>query len=616
MPEQIELDTLVQYFNDSQDESIDARRKSEKSRDYYDNIQLTDEERTELKNRKQPPVVFNLTAQKVDFLLGTERQSRTDPKAYPRTPDSEDAANAVTDAVRFVLDNNDFDMVASNVFENMLIEGTGACSVEVKQKREDIEITITQIPWDRFFYDPHSLKKDFSDAKYTGAVAWKDLEDAQLRWPDAADALQAGVTLNQEDDTYDDKPRHWWNKSRRRVMCVDIYFRHKGKWHHAIYAENTWLVPPEESTYLDEDGLPENPHIAESAKVKRDGQRYGPVEALIDIQDEINKRRSKALHMLTVRQTFSKEGRITDINKFKREANKADGHIEFPNDGEFGKDFGMMPDAGLVGPQFDLYLDAKSHMDTVQANAALSGKVDGSLSGKAIQSLQQGGIVELTPLFDGHASWKKRVYRAVWNRIKQFWREEKWIRVTDDEDNLRFVGLNQPVTIAEQMLIEKTGRKPKDIREEFGDKLEQVYQLRPDLRETAQVENEVAEMDVDIIVEEVPDVVNLQSEQFEQLVNMYQANPEGIPWEAVVQMSTLRNKDRILGKELTPEERQAQEAQQQEAQELARLEKANMKADAVGKIAKAEKDRADAEATRLSTTADVQALEKLVADSR
>lgn len=602
MIDDIKLETLEQYFEDAEDSTEEARAMSERCRDYYDNVQLTAEEKATLNKRNQPPVVLNLIAQNVDSILGLERQSRTDPKAYPRTPEHEEAANAVTDALRYVLDNNDFDIIASDVFENMIVEGTGAASVEVKKKPNgDIEIVIVRIPWDRFGVDPYSMRRDMKDARYTFVVAWKDLEDAQERWPEKAEELAAGMSMSvsHDSDTYDDKPVHWWDRKRKRVMCVDMYFLKGSVWHHAIFAKGIWLQAAERSRYLDDEGLPENPQIAFSAKVKRDGQRYGPVEALLDAQDEVNKRRSKSLHLLTTRQTFAKDGMIQDIDAFKKEANKPDGHLQFPLDGEFGKDFGTIPNETLVGPQFELYQDAKSFIGSIQANNPLVGDVQSDLSGKAIQSLQQAGMMELTPVFDAHAAWKKRIYRAVWNRIKQFWREEKWIRVTDDEDNLRFVGLNQPVTQGEQIVAEKMGISPTEARKQFAQDFQVLYQQQPQMMQQVATENDVAEMDVDIIVEEVPDVVNLQSEQFDLLVKMYQANPEGIPWEEVVSMSTLRNKDKILGKELEPEQQAQLEQQQQQQQEANELAKADAVAEIEGKQAKAAKDNADAQGKQI-----------------
>ena len=38
------------------------------------------------------------------------------------------------------------------------------------------------------------------------------------------------------------------------------------------------------------------------------------------------------------------------------------------------------------------------------------------------------------------ASGRSRLHEATWLRIRQFWTSEKWIRVTDDEKNTRWVG--------------------------------------------------------------------------------------------------------------------------------------------------------------------------------
>ncbi len=603
----ISLGTLEDYFTDSSDDSREAREKSERSRDYYDNEQLTTAEKDTLSKRNQPQVVFNRIGPKVDFLLGFERQNRTDPKAFPRTPNHDEAANAVTDAIRYVLDNDKFDIKASQVFENMIIEGFGGCTVEVAEKRDDLQITVNYVRWDRIFYDPYSVARDFSDARYMGIVIWKDLSDAKAEWPDSAADLQGQMDNMTLGTTYDDTPDRFFDKTRDRVQCIDIWYKWEQTWHHAIFAQGVWLEPPEQSTYLDDDGMPANPMILTSTKVKREGQRYGTVEALIDIQDEINKRRSKMLHILNTKQTFSKEGQIMNINDFKKEANKSDGHLEFPNAGTFGTDFGIIPNENLVGPQFSMYQDAIQQIDAVQANAALAGKTEGTLSGRAIQSLQQGGMIELTPVFDTHAQWKNAIYRAVWDRIRQFWKEERWVRVTDDEENLKFVGLNQPVSLAEQRIADQLQIKPEDVRSQFPDELAEIHRLQPELAEVAEVENNVAEIDVDIIIEEVPDVTNLQSEQFDLLVKIYQANPDAIDFEDIIAMSTLRNKNKILKRDLSPEEEaaaQQQQAKQDEADAIARegaaADVGATKAKTLKDTAGAAKDQAAAEETQLT----------------
>ena len=583
----IGLETLVQYFEDSASSSDSARIESERARDYYDGIQLTSEEISELKKRQQPPVVFNRIQPKIDFLLGSERRQRSDPKAFPRTPNHDEAADAATDGIRYVQDNNNFDVISSDVFENGLIEGTGGVSIEVN--RETLEVVIKRVAWDRYFYDPHSRERDHKDSRYDGVVMWMDFEEAKEKWGDAAKELDTQMQhTHSTGETFEDKPTtaQWFDSSRKRVMVVQINFLDKGKWFTAIYTKGVLLEEPKESPYVDEIGKPENPLIMMSMKIDREGNRYGAVKGLIDIQDEINKRRSKSLHLLNTKQTYSKEGHLKSINSFKREANKPNGHLEFPPKGEFGRDFGVIPDAGLVASQFQMYQESIQQMDAVSANAALSGNADQGLSGRAVQALQQGGSIELAPLFDVHQQWKKRVARAIWSRIKQFWKEPKWLRVTDDEDNLKWVGLNQPISMAEQAVMDKTGLSLKEVQVQFGDKIQEVVSQDPELAKPVARDNDVAEIDVDIILEEVPDTVNLQGEQFDLLVKMYQVNPQsadnpkGIPWESLVQMSTLRNKDKLLGNDLTPEQKQAQEQQIAAQEQSAQMQQALVELDA------------------------------------
>jgi hypothetical protein len=141
-----------------------------------------------------------------------ERQNRTDPKAYPRTPDHDEGANAATDSIRYVCDNNNFQPLASDGFDNLLVEGTEGCAVEVSQVGDQIEIDLTLLRWDRLFIDPHSMKRDCSDARYIGYISWKDQEDVELEWPHAKSGIEHGMTQHSSvNDTTDDKPQRWYS---------------------------------------------------------------------------------------------------------------------------------------------------------------------------------------------------------------------------------------------------------------------------------------------------------------------------------------------------------------------------------------------------------------------
>jgi hypothetical protein len=572
-----EFSDVKQWYLDTVNATVDARQKCERDRDYYDNKQLTSEEEAELKKRKQPIVISNRIKTKIDATLGLEIRSRVDIKAFPRTPKDEESAEAATDSLRYVADNSDFDQVKTDTAFNILVEGTGASICEVERTKKGFEIMPRHIPWDRFFIDPHSSRKDGKDAKFMGQAIWMDEQDAFDMFPGVDKAL---ITAGSEDgtigDTYDDKPMNiFFDQARSRVKLIEMYYFSRG-WKHVVFTGLGAVVPERDSPYLDEDGDPINPIEMQSASVDRENNRYGPVRQLISPQDEINKRRSKALHLLSVRQVVADKGAVANVNKAKTELAKPDGWIEKnPN-----KSLEIQSTTDLAAGQINLLAEAKSEIDAIGANASVTGKEERSLSGRALQVRQEAGTIELAPVLDGLRNWELRMYRQMWMRIKQFWTEERWIRVTDDEKNIRFVGLNRPVTAGE-------------VLQEQG----QMFDVNdPRANQVVGVQNAVAELDVDIILEAVPDTVNIQAEQFELLANIYSANPNAVPFEMIIESSSLRNKERILERMngATPEEQEA-------VAERNDLEKRGAVAEITATEAKAAKDAADAKETQVDT---------------
>ncbi|MCZ2913348.1 hypothetical protein NYY64_19150, partial [Acinetobacter baumannii] len=94
----------------------------------------------------------------------------------------------------------------------------------------------------------------------------------------------------------------------------------------------------------------------------RENNRYGEVRSMISLQDEINKRRSKALHLLSVRQTYGNKKAIQDTQKAKQELAKPDGHVDINADAQFGQDFGIIPTGDLAQGQIALMQQATAEM--------------------------------------------------------------------------------------------------------------------------------------------------------------------------------------------------------------------------------------------------------------
>lgn len=562
------LSQYVRWFEESEETTWDARKLSERDRDYVDGKQLTDIQISTLKQRGQPPVVFNVIKDKVGFLQGVEKSQRTDPKAYARTPQHDQDAEAATDALRYVCENNDYQSIRSKVFRNLVIEGMGGLVLGLKQGQNGPEISFRRVPWDRFFYDPHSSESDFSDAQYMGEVVWMDYEDAVATYPEHKEDIGVTYNSNSVSDTFDDKPRWkvWSDKARKRIRVVQMYHKHQGVWHFCEFVRGK-VLKSGPSPFLDELNQPTNPMIMESTYVDRENNRYGEVRQFIDPQDEINKRRSKALHLLTMRQVVADRGAVDDPEQAKRQLARPDGFIEKNP----GMDFEIQQNSDLASGQVSLYQESINYMDRIGPNAAMLGDAEGQ-SGRAIQAQQQGGMMEMGDLLDTLRRFDTRVYRMSWNGIRQSWTEERWVRVTDNEENVRFVGFNRPMTVEQQLMElpdEQRAMEMQRMRLMPGD---------PRLGMISKIQNPVAEMDVDIIIEDAPDTITIQGEQFEQLAQTLPMIAQLPPQfaEVLLKASQLRNKDELIetlkgGGEMSPQEQQIAQMQQQMQQIMAQL---------------------------------------------
>jgi len=581
---------LKQWFEDAEQASRDERRQGEQARDYLCGMQWTSEEKKALDERGQPAIVINKIADKVNTLCGLERKARTDPKAYPRTPAEEDRADAATQALRYLADNNDFPVSRSRVFEEMLVEGYGGIELTLEDDgRGGADIVITQVPWDRLWYDPHSRRHDFSDCRYLGVVVWMDRDQVEETYPNARDVVEASFSTTSAGlDNYTDKPDNvsWSDNRRTRIRIVQCHWVTGNTWWQATYCKQGMLADPVPSPFKDRHSKSACSLLLQSAYIDRENRRYGMVKNLISLQDEINKRRSKALHLLSVHQAIVEKGAVKDIDDARQQLARPDGLVEV----NAGMRFEILPSGELATGQFQLLQHATAEMQLSGPNAAMAGTDPRELSGRAILAQQAGGATQNEPLADSLRWWSRRVYEMAWMAVREYWTGERWLRVTDDLGELRWVGLNHPVTVAEQL-----ARMPEDQRAMAMQQM-QLMPGDPRLQMVTHVENEVMGLDVDITIAEGIDVPAMANENFQTLVQLAGMQPGLIPADVLIAASSLRNKEELLARM-----KQDQEAKAQQAQRMAPMIQRNAEAEVSGKEAKAAADFALAKERGVNT---------------
>jgi len=590
-----QLDKVKNQFEDFLNATEVPRAASARCRAYKNNQQWTQAEIDVLNSRRQAPVTNNHIKPKIEGLKGLIAKQKTDPKAHPRTEKHTAGAEAITDALRYVNDNTNLDMTELSVADNLFTEGYGAVIIETKNTKRGREIEINHIPWDRYYFDPHSTRLDFSDKRFDGIVIWMDVEVVAETFKVKPEDIDLLLNTQLDSDTFDDKPQ-WIDKKRKRVRVCQHFFIDKGVWMMCYFTAHQFLMKPKPSPYHDDEGEPMNPIEAETAYIDVHNYRFGEAEYLIDQQDEINHRHSKYLFLLSSRQTAAPKGAVEDIPAMKREMSKPDGHIEYK--GAKGE-FDILPTNDMAQAQFTLLQEAKAEMGAKSFSTALAGSSQADLSGKAEQLRQSAATTELASLYAGHSNWKVRVYRQSWMRIKQFWDKEKWIRVLDDQTKLRWVGLNQQVTFQQQMeetindlsLDEMTRRRTAKV-------FTRMMEIQdPRLQEIIEVRNDVAELDVDIIIEQSIDSITAMAEEFELLSNVAQTRPE-IPFTSILRLSNVRQKTKD---EIIKEIKAQQESIQQSQQAAQQKEDQKTEVDMLDKGAKAKKNIADSVLTEVQT---------------
>ena len=141
---------------------------------------------------------------------------------------------------------------------------------------------------------------------------------------------------------------------------------------------------------------------------------------------------------------------------------------------------------------------------------------------------RRAAVLEQARLRDGVAS------------SREYWTGGKWVRVTDDLGETRWVGINRPVRLMDKLA---------DMDPQHRAAVMQQMQLVPGdprLQQVVGIEHDISDLDVDITIEEGIDIPSLQAEEFQSLVQLASVQPGLIPGDVLIAASGLRDKDMIL----------------------------------------------------------------------
>jgi hypothetical protein len=543
-------------------EAKDARR-------YYHGAQLTAEQRLTLRKRHQPEQIWNRVARKINGIVGVIEKMRSDPKALGRDPKSEGGAEIANQVVRYVLDSNMFkDTIDPMVLLQAGIEGIAGVQLTLVQGDQgDPDIGLNGVIGDEYFYDPRSYLLNFDDKRYEGLAKWLDLDAAIEMMPDKEDLLDGMFDQGSDLTTNPDREIKWLMTDQRRLRMVEHWYAHRGNWCWAFYVGNV-LLDQGLSPWFDEKGNRISSFEMFSTSVDHDGDRYGFVRNFKGPQDALNQGKSKTLALANSRRIYAKKNAVDDVERTRIEAARHDGYIEVNPHVQLGVDFKVddtHPDIATFSAFTD---DAKNELDGfANANiAAMGGPGITNISGKAIELLRQPGMAELGPFVIGHRAFQLGLYRKIWNGAQRHWKKERWLRVSNNEKLAQFIQLNGL-----------------DL-DQFG---------RP------QIVNAIGQLDVNIILDQGPDIATLMQETLDALKGY---PPGTFPPQLLIEMNPnipRSEKDRLMQMmQPKPEQVQAQQAGQRAQLEGLAAKNAKTAAETRRTLAQAEKEAATAQEKR------------------
>jgi hypothetical protein len=456
------------------------RTNADQDYKFYEGEQWTAFERAMLEERGQPVVTENLIKPKVDRILGQFQRQHTTVTVLGRNAVvDEQTASSASDIFRWVDQVNGAEFEESDQIKDGYTGGFGVieiCSAKDSDGKPSIVIR-NENPF-YIFPDPHSRKYDWNeDAKFICRSKWIDLEDAICLWPEKAKELRQCVNhlpsglggtgmpidptvLRMTDWTYVDP-------NRGRLRPVEIYYKRKvvktilitpegvrveldylgprqamkaaqeipGASIDRVVGEEMWLGIYCAGTliyhdrYQDQDGM--FPFVPYFADRKKSGEPFGPVRNLVSISQEINKRRSKAMHLINTNQAIVSQNAVEDWAEFANEKGRPDGIMKVR--GKADEVVQLIKNQDMGQSQMAMHEESKRAFNMVSGedptNMGAASQMRSGV-GKAREQMMTDWVN--MPLLTNVRRTRRIKLNKVWGLICQHFNEDIVFQITDD----------------------------------------------------------------------------------------------------------------------------------------------------------------------------------------
>lgn len=597
---------VLQWWYLERGKQSENRLEQTVDNDFYDNEQWDTEDAAIVKSRGQMPLVYNEIAPMVDWLIGTERRTRADWKVLPRSEDDVEIAGVKTEVMKFVADINHVGYARSRAFADAIKVGVGWVDDGARDDPTQDVLYSKYEDWRNVLWDSASYDLDLSDARYIFRWRWVDedvalmtfatrkrqvlsaVEDSsQYRMDNADEDSWYGGKLETDHGTiYASGTGAITDAQRRRIKLIECQYRkpatvivaRSGPMSGAMFATDDPMLDSMKEqgcdlvekivmrvhsmVFTETAVLACGPSIYRHNRFSltpiwcyrrgRDRLPYGAIRRVRDIQQDMNKRASKALFLLNTNQIIADEGAVDDWNTLREEASMPDGLIVKKS----GKELIIRRDSEAANGQIEMInLAAQSIQKTAGVNNENLGRATNAVSGAAIEARQSQGAVGTTEPFDNLRYAIQIQGEKQLSLVEQFYSEPKVVRLTGAKGAIDWLKINQP-------------------------------EMQPD--GSVRWINDITGSKADFVVSEQDYSGTIRQHMFESLNQMAAKLPPEMALRLMsiaMDFSDLPNKDDIVkeirrltgeqdpDKDLTPEESQQQQQQAQMRSEAIQMQR-------------------------------------------
>ena len=466
----------------------DNRRLQEEDEEFRDHEQWLPEDRSEVEGRGQKPTQFNVILPVIEWITGTEKRTRIDGVVYPRDETEEESRSgqAKTKLLKYLSDVNREPYERSDAFRDAATVGVGWLETGACSDPDEEPLYVRAESWRNVWWDPLCRHRDIGKyGRFLMRTRMLDADYAMAMFPERANQIYNAAEHVEGFDPEIDADgislasgTHFHfafapegTRLRGRVRVGELWHRRlekcqvmrgqgalAGKLYRQGDPAHQWA---QECGYVSlHDALRERVYVAvclldAEARILcllhyskspydherfplipvwgyrrgKDGMPFGLVRGLKDIQQDLNKRRSKALHILSTNQVFFEDGAFFNEAEAQDEIDRPDGWLKLKAGGLQRVE--VKREHALAQQHLELMEQDKRYVQEASGVTSENlGRETNATSGKAILARQNQGVTATVGLFDNLRYAQQLLGETKLALIEQFYTDEKIIRVT------------------------------------------------------------------------------------------------------------------------------------------------------------------------------------------